>query len=83
MGHRHQQGNGQLADGQGMTARPNNGQEIHQIVDVIVQVESTFPQGHLRRIAPIGDVDIVVGQHDQYGIPQQGREMAAQGCHDQ
>ena len=66
----------------GLTNRYNVGpcaqylQERDQVIDEIVEAEMAVSQAHVARIVPIGDVDVVVGEHCFYGAAQQCREVS-------
>ena len=72
-------------DGEKMSKSYNNtiGAEVVQktddMVDIVVQIEWTVAQRHIAGIAPIGDVNIVVGQQRRHRAAQQGGEMTAHG----
>ena len=51
------------------------------MIDIFVEAEPARGQRHVARIVPIGDVDIVVGQHGAHGRPQQCREVAGERRH--
>ena len=57
--------------------------ELLHIVDIVVQMEFTFGQGHQAGIFPVGDVDLVVFEHGLDGVAQQRGVVAGQGRHDQ
>jgi len=57
--------------------------EFLHIVDVVVQMEFTVGQGNQAGIFPVGDVDLVAGQHCFDRVAQQGGIVARQGRHDQ
>ena len=38
---------------------------------------------HVARVVPVGDVDVVVGQHRAHGVAQQRREVARHRRDDQ
>ncbi len=54
-----------------------------QIVDIIVEIERAFGERHVARVGPVGDVDVVTGQHPLHGPAQQRREMARHRRDDQ
>ena len=53
------------------------------MIDVFVEAEPAGGQRHVARVVPIGDVDVVLGQHGAHGAAQQRREMAGQRRHQQ
>ena len=58
-------------------------EEVDQIIDIIVEVEAAVAQRHQLRVAPVGDVDVVVGQHPLDRAAQQRRIVAAHRRDDQ
>ena len=70
--HRHR-GKGRdarLADRHHVRARPDGVQESDQVFDVFVQPEAPVGQGHVAGVMPVGDVDVVVGQHGTHRFAQ-------------
>ena len=49
--------------------------EPDQVVDVVVEVEGAGGQRHVARVHPVGDVDVMLGQHLLDRAAQQRREM--------
>ena len=48
------------------------------MADIVVEAEAAVRGRHVARIVPVGDVDVVLGQHGAHGGAQQRREMAGQ-----
>ncbi len=69
-------GNGRLADRKHMRPLARLGadqlQEFDEIIDIIVEIEAAVRQRHQLRVAPIGDVDVVVRQQPLDRAAQQG-----------
>ena len=64
----HQRGRGiaghrWLAHRQHVRARADRFEKGDKIVDIVVEVEKPLGQRHIARVAPVGDVDVVVWQH--------------------
>src|SRR5690606_13400605 len=74
---------GGLADRHDMAARTEQVEEVANVIDVVVKFERTLAQRHVAGIPPVGDVDLMVGQHGLHRAAQQSGEMARQGRHDQ
>ena len=53
------------------------------VVDVVVEIEAAFRQRHHARVAPIGDVDVVIGQEGLHRAAQQRGVVARHRRHDQ
>ena len=64
-----------------MGARPDRLEEADEVLDVLVEAEAAVLERHIARVVPVGDVDVVVGQHRAHGAAQQRREMARQRRH--
>ena len=85
-GLRHHGGGGEhgdagLAHRQHVGARPHHFQKLDQMIDIFVEAEAAGGQRHVTGIMPVGDIDVVVGQHGAHGRPQERREMAGQRRH--
>ncbi len=61
-----------------MGARPDLLDEADQMADIAVEAEAAGGERHVARVVPVGDVDIVFGQHGAHGRAQQRGEMARQ-----
>ena len=70
--HRHRR----LADRDHVRLGPQQPDEVHHVVDIVVEREVGRDHRHLARVAPVGDVDVVVGQERLDGAAQQRREVA-------
>jgi hypothetical protein len=85
----HQRGGGiaghrRLAHRQHMRAGADMLEERDQIIDIIVEIElARPPAAPLLRIAPVGDVDVMAGQHPLDRAAQQRRIMARHRRDDQ
>ena len=66
-----------------MRARPDRFQEFDDVVDIFVEAEPAGGERHVAGIVPVGDVDVVLGQHGLHRRPQQRGEMARQRRHQQ
>ncbi len=53
------------------------------MVDVVLEVEWAGAQGHVPRVVPVGEVDVVIGEQRLYGPAEQRGEVARQGGHHQ
>jgi hypothetical protein len=53
--------------------------ERHQVLDIFVEAEAPGREGHVAGIAPVGDIDVAIGQHGLHGGAQKGCEMAGHG----
>jgi 2-keto-3-deoxy-L-rhamnonate aldolase RhmA len=82
-GHRGQRRHAGLAHRHQVGAGAKQFSEGDDMLDVLVQAEAAFGQWHLAGVAPVGDVDVVVGQQGAGGVAQQRGEVARQRCHDQ
>ena len=87
-GLRHGRGGGKrrhcrLAHRDDMRARSHHTQEANDVIDELVEAEAPFAQRHVARVLPVGDVDIVLGQHHLHGVAQQSGEMARHRRHQQ
>ena len=56
---------------------------VLHIVDVVIQIESTFGQRHETCVFPVGDIDLVVFEHGFDGIAQQRCVVARKRRYDQ
>jgi hypothetical protein len=84
----HQGGGGQhrhrrLADRHNMRLAAERMQDGDDVIDVIVEAEHAFRQRHHARIAPFGDVDIVIGQERFDRAAQERGVMARQRRNDE
>ena len=52
--------------------------ELDQMSDIFVEAEAAVRREGRRAVVPVGDVDVVLGQHGADGAAQQRREMARQ-----
>jgi len=68
-----------LADGHDVGPAADLAQHVDQRVDVVVQVEAALENGHVARIDPVGDVDIVVGEKGAHRPAKQRGVVAGQG----
>ncbi len=80
----HQRGGGErrdarLADRHQVRARPHRLEEGHDVLDVLVEAEPPGGERHVARVVPVGDEDVVVGEHRLNGVAQQGREVPRHG----
>jgi hypothetical protein len=66
-----------------MRAGAEHVQHRDQIVDVVVEIEAALGERHHARIRPVGDVDVVAGQHRVDGAAEQRRVMARHRRDDQ
>ena len=66
-----------------MAARPQQTNEADHHVDKVVQAEPAVQEGHISRVDPIGEEDIVIEQQGLHRAANQGREMARQWCYDE
>ena len=55
---------------------PDRVEELDEVLDVLVEPEPAGRQRHVARVVPVGDVDVVVGEHRAHGVAQQRGEMA-------
>ena len=56
--------------------RMKNGAEGADIVDIVVEAETPLGQRHVAGVVPVGDVNLMGGQHRLHRAAQQGGEMA-------
>ena len=75
---RHQRGDARLAHRHQMRARPHRLEKAHDVADIFVEAEAPFRDRYVARIVPVGDVDVVLGQHGAHGGAQQCGEMSGQ-----
>ena len=61
-----------------MGARPDRVQELDEVPDVVVEAEPAGGETDVAGIVPIGDVDVVLGEHGAHGGAQERREMTRQ-----
>ncbi len=52
-----------LAHRQHMRARADMLEELDQIIDIVVEIEAAGVERHQLRVAPVGNVDVMAGQH--------------------
>ena len=57
--------------------------ELDDVIDKIVEVEAAHGERDITRVDPVGDVDIMVGQHRLDGAAQQRRVVTRHRRHDQ
>ena len=62
---------------------PSTSRKCDDVVDEVVEVEAAVLQPDVARIVPVGDVDVVLGEHRAHGAAQQGGEMARHRRHQQ
>ena len=77
--HRH----GRLADRHHMHIALEISYEFNDVVDVVVEVEGPCRPRHAARIAPLGDVDLMVRKHVAHRAAQKRRVMPRHRRHDQ
>ena len=77
--HRHRR----LADRDDMDVRPEIAAELHDVVDVVVEIEVALGERHLAGVGPVGDVHVVIGQQRLDRAAQQGGVVAAHRRHHQ
>jgi len=65
-----------LAHRHDVRARPNRLQETDQVRDIIVEAEPAVYERDIAHVVPIGNIDVVLGQHGAHGAAQERREMA-------
>ena len=82
-GHRCKRRHAGLANRHQVRARAHHREEIDDVVGVLVEAEGACGQRHVACVVPVGDVDIVVGQHGAHGVAQQRGEVARHRRHDQ
>ena len=58
-----------------MRARSDHFEKLDQVLDVIVEAEAPGRNRRIARIVPVGDVDVMLGQHGFDGVAQQRREV--------
>ena len=74
-------GDAGLTHRQDVRSRSHRFQELDQMVGIFVHAEAAGGERHVAGIVPVGDVDVVVGQHGAHGGAQQRREMPGQRRH--
>ncbi len=72
-----------LADREHMGALADRLDELDQVVDIFVEAEPAGGARDVAHVVPVGDVDVVLGQHGAHGAAQQRGEMARQRRHQQ
>ncbi len=85
---RHERGGGQrlharLADGDHVRARADHAEELDEVVRVAVEAERAGGDGDLARVVPVGQVDVVLGEHRPHGRAQQCGEVPRHGRDEQ
>jgi len=63
-----------------MSAGADRAQKVDEVLDEVVEAEGALRERHVARIMPIGDVDIMIGQHGVDGGAQQRRECPDKGA---
>ena len=63
--------NGRLADAHHVSICADEVRKFDQVVDEIIKIEASHCEWNFARVHPIGDVDIVLGQHGLDGAAQQ------------
>ena len=53
-------------------------QEVDEMLDIFVETEPAMRRGDVADVVPIGDVDVMLGQHGAHRGAQQRREMSRQ-----
>ncbi len=71
-----QGGDSGLAYGHQVCAPAEGAQEGDQVLHKLVEAESPGQQRDIARVVPVGNVDVMVGQHSLHGPAQQGGEVA-------
>ena len=69
-------GNAGLADGHNVRAGSDLLEEADDVIDVLVGTESSVGEAHVARVVPVGQIDIVLGQHRADGGAQQRCEVS-------
>ena len=77
--HRH----GRLANRHEVRVLADELRELDDVVDVIVEIETADGDRHVARVVPVGDVDIVLGQHGLNRAAQQRGVVARHRRDDQ
>ncbi len=67
-----------LAHRHHVRAGPEVLQHLDQVVDIVLEPEPSLRQRHFARIAPVGDVDVMILQHRLHGVAQESREVSRQ-----
>ena len=80
---RDQRGDARLAHRNDVRALAHHLEEADQVLDVFVETEHAGTARHVAHVVPVGDVDVVLGQHGAHGGAQQRGEMAGQRRHHQ
>jgi hypothetical protein len=65
------------------SSSPDGLQEADHVAGIFVEAEAAVRDRNIARIVPIGNVDVMFGQHGAHGGAQQGGEMAGQRRHQQ
>ncbi len=72
-----------LADGDKACAWADYAQKIDDVFDVFIEAETPRDQRNVAGVVPIGDVDIVIGQHRPSRFTQQCGEVSRHWRDDQ
>ncbi len=67
---RGQGGDAGLADRHDVRTRSQDAQKRDQVLDIFVQAETPVGQRHVAGIVPVGDVDVLIGQHGTHRFAQ-------------
>ena len=81
--HRRQHRHGGLAHRHHVQVGPERPEHLHDVVDVIIEIEAPGRDRHHAGVGPVGDEDLVVRQESLDGAAQQRRVMARHRRHDQ
>jgi hypothetical protein len=57
--------------------------ELHDVLDVFIEAEPAVLAVDIAHVVPVGDVDVVLGEHGADGPAQQRGEMSGQRRHQQ
>ena len=71
-------GDARLAHRHDVRAWPDRLQETDQVRDIVVEAEPAVRERDIAHVVPVGDVDVVLGQHGAHGTAQERREMTRQ-----
>ena len=66
-----------------MGVGPEELQHLDQVIDIVVEIELAVGQRHLAGVAPVGDVDVGIGQQRLDRAAQQRRVVAGHRRHDE
>ena len=81
--HRRERRDARLADRHDVGTRPHDAEEVDDVLDVFVESEAARGQRHVARVVPVGDVDVVVGEHRLDGVAQERGEVSRHRRDDQ